>query len=167
MNFSYLAIKLPNFKSVDEKLPEWEPRVSHSFVIKIVSRKKLLKVLAPPQTYFRWNFVFQNLAVCMRYHNNFFAILKLYFWSNHMAKNLILAISFGFKLNSNLKLDEQSLKFRQCHIRQCSQYSLFRKYNYSWTPVARIAKGNWNYFELSGFRIMGFLDKKTRNAWFK
>ena len=73
-----------------------------------------------------------------------------------MAKNLILAISFGFKLNSNLKLDEQSQKFRQCHIRQCSQYSLFRKYNYSWTPVARIAKGNWNYFELSGCRIMGF-----------
>ena len=53
LNFSYLAIKLPNFKSVDEKLPELEPRVSHSFIIKIVSRKKLLKVLAPPQTHFR------------------------------------------------------------------------------------------------------------------
>ena len=39
----------------------------------------------------------------MRYHNIFFAILKLYFWSIHMANNLILAISFGFKLNSNLK----------------------------------------------------------------
>ena len=39
----------------------------------------------------------------MRYHNNFFAILKLYFWSIHMAKTLILTISFGFKLNSNLK----------------------------------------------------------------
>ena len=32
-----------------------------------------------------------------------FAILKLYFWSIHMANNLILPISFGFKLNSNLK----------------------------------------------------------------
>ena len=53
LNFCYLAIKLPNFKSVDEKLPELEPRVSHSFVIKIVSRKKLSKVLAPPQTHFR------------------------------------------------------------------------------------------------------------------
>ena len=51
INFSYVAIKLPNFKSVDENLPE--PRVSHSFVIKIVSGKKLLKVLAPPQTHFR------------------------------------------------------------------------------------------------------------------
>ena len=40
LNFCYLAIKLPNFKSVDEKLPEFEPRVSHSFVIKIVSRKE-------------------------------------------------------------------------------------------------------------------------------
>ena len=53
LNFSYLAIKLPNFKSVDKKLPELEPRLSHSFIIKIVSRKKLLKVLAPPQTHFR------------------------------------------------------------------------------------------------------------------
>ena len=53
LNFSYLAIKLPNFKSVDEKLPELEPRVSHSFDIKIVSRKKLSKVLVSPQTHFR------------------------------------------------------------------------------------------------------------------
>ena len=53
LNFSYLAIKLSNFKSVDEKLPELELRVSHSLDTKIVSRKKLLKVLAPPQTHFR------------------------------------------------------------------------------------------------------------------
>ena len=56
LNFCYLAIKLSNkmyFKSVDEKLPELEPRVSHSFVIKIVSRKKPLKVLASPQTHFQ------------------------------------------------------------------------------------------------------------------
>ena len=53
LDFCYLAIKLPKFKSVDEKLPELEPRVSHSFVIKIVLRKKLLKVLPPPQTHFR------------------------------------------------------------------------------------------------------------------
>ena len=39
----------------------------------------------------------------MRYHNIFFAILRLYFWSIHMDKNLVLATSFGFKLNSNLK----------------------------------------------------------------
>ena len=49
------------------------------------------------------SFLFQNLVVCMRYHNIFFAILKIYFWSIHMDKNLILAITFGFKLNSNLK----------------------------------------------------------------
>ena len=53
LNVSYLAITLPNFKSVDERLPELELRVSHSFDIKIVSRKKLLKVLVPPQAHFR------------------------------------------------------------------------------------------------------------------
>ena len=52
-NFGFLAIKLPNFNSVDEKLPEFETRVCHSFDIKIVSRKKLLKVLASPQAHFR------------------------------------------------------------------------------------------------------------------
>ena len=88
---------------MDEKLPELEPRVFHSFVIKIVSRKKLLKVLAPPQPTSGEIFLFQNLVVCIRYRNIFFAILKPYFWSTHMANNLILVISFGFKLNSNLK----------------------------------------------------------------
>ena len=60
LNLSYLAIKLSNFKPVVEKLPELEPRVSHSFDRKIVSRKTLLKVLAPPQTHFRKIFLFQN-----------------------------------------------------------------------------------------------------------
>ena len=32
MQFSYLAIKLPNFKPVDEKLPKLEPRVSHNII---------------------------------------------------------------------------------------------------------------------------------------
>ena len=41
LEFSYLDVKLPNFKLVDKKLPELEPLVSHSFHIKIVSRKKL------------------------------------------------------------------------------------------------------------------------------
>ena len=81
LNFYYLAIKLLKFKSVDKKLHELEPRVSHSLVIKIVSRKKLLKVLAylPPKPTFGKIFLFQNLVVCMKYHNTFFAILKLYF----------------------------------------------------------------------------------------
>ena len=39
----------------------------------------------------------------MRYHNIVLAaILKFYFWSIHTANNLILAISFGLKPNSNL-----------------------------------------------------------------
>ena len=33
----------------------------------------------------------------------FIRYFKAYLWSIHMAKNLILAIPFGFKLNSNLK----------------------------------------------------------------
>ena len=53
LNFNYSAIKLPNLKLVDEKLPESEPRVYHSFYIKIISRKKLLNVSAPPQAHFR------------------------------------------------------------------------------------------------------------------
>ena len=56
LNFSYLAIQLPKFQTSGQKLPELEPRVSHSFGTKRVSRKKLLKVLASPQTHFRWNF---------------------------------------------------------------------------------------------------------------
>ena len=48
LNLSYLATKLPKFKSVDEKLPELELQVSHSFAIKIISRKKFLKVLVSP-----------------------------------------------------------------------------------------------------------------------
>ena len=40
--------------------------------------------------------------------------LKLYLWSFHMANNLILAISFGFKLNSNLNNFSQAVA--TCHI---------------------------------------------------
>ena len=78
LNCSYLAIKLPNFKTVDEKLFELETWVSHSFDIKnlIVSRKKLLKVLASPQAHFWWIFLFQNLILYMRYHNIFFRYFK-------------------------------------------------------------------------------------------
>ena len=48
-------------------------------------------------------FLIQNIILYMRYHNIFFADLKIYLWSIHMANNLILAISFSFKLNSNVK----------------------------------------------------------------
>ena len=33
--------------------------------------------------------------------------------------------------------------------------------------TASITGGNWNYFELSGFRVIGVLNKKTRNTWFR
>ena len=79
LNFCYLAIKLPNFKSVEEKLPELEPGASHRFVIKIVLRKKLLNVWHPLKLTSGEIFLFQNLVVCMRYHNIFFTILRLYF----------------------------------------------------------------------------------------
>ena len=48
----------------------------------------------------------------MRYHNIFSPILELYFWSIHMAINLILAISFDFKLNSNLKLAINNVNYK-------------------------------------------------------
>ena len=76
LNFSYLAIKLPNFKPVDEQLPELEPRVSHSFDIKIVSRKKLLKVLASPQTHFRWNFSVSKSRSVYEKSQHFFCWFK-------------------------------------------------------------------------------------------
>ena len=72
LNFSYLAIKLPNFKPVDEKLPGLEPRVSHSFDIKVVPRKKLLKVLAPLKPISGENFLFQNLVPLYEISQNFF-----------------------------------------------------------------------------------------------
>ena len=63
LKFSYLAIKPPNFKAIDEKLPELQPRVSQSLDRKSVSRKKLLKVLASPHVllpvkffYFKFSF---------------------------------------------------------------------------------------------------------------
>ena len=103
MNFSYLAIKLLNFKPVEKKLPKLEPWVSHSFGIKLVSRKKLSKVLASPQTHFWWSASVSKCRCVYEISQYFFTDLKLYPWSNQMANNLILAISFGFKLNSNLK----------------------------------------------------------------
>ena len=78
LNFSYLAIKLPNFKPVDEKLPKLEPRMSHSFDIKTVSRKNFKKFLCPLKPTSGEMFLFQNLVLYMTYHNNFFADLKLY-----------------------------------------------------------------------------------------
>ena len=84
LNFSYLAIKQPNWKSVDEKLLELKPRVSDSFDIKIVSRKKLLKVLAPPQAHFRWSFSVSKSRSVYKISQIIFVSLKLYFWSIHM-----------------------------------------------------------------------------------
>ena len=64
----------------------------------------------------------------MRYHNIFFAILRLYFWSIHMDKNFILATSFGFKLNSDFKSKVLPLGFcssnmphkdRRCDLPGC------------------------------------------------
>ena len=64
---------------MDEKLLELELRVSHSFDIKSVSRKKLLKVSASPQAHFRVNFsvsISRPVYEISQYF--FFAILKLY-----------------------------------------------------------------------------------------
>ena len=67
LNFNYLAIKVPDFKPVDKKLPELEHRVSRNFDIKIVSRKKLLKVLASSKPISGEIFLFQNLVLYMIY----------------------------------------------------------------------------------------------------
>ena len=48
LNFSYLAIKLPNFKSVNEKLHELQPRQIFSFDIKKSLEKKAFKSFGVP-----------------------------------------------------------------------------------------------------------------------
>ena len=50
----------------------------YSFDIKIVSRKTLLKVLVSLKSTSGKILLFQNLVLYMRYHNSFFADLKLY-----------------------------------------------------------------------------------------
>ena len=73
----YLAINLPNFKSVDEELPELEPQVSHRFIIEIVSRKKrFFKVLVPPQINFRWNFSVSKSRYVYEISQHFFRYFK-------------------------------------------------------------------------------------------
>ena len=73
LNISYLTIKLPNLKLVDEKLLELEPRVCHSFDIKTSLAKKTFKSFGvhsnPLPVKF---FLYQNLVMYMRYHNIFF-----------------------------------------------------------------------------------------------
>ena len=104
LNFSYLATKLPNFKLVDKKLLELEPRVSHNFWHKNSLEKKLkLKVLASPQTHCRWNVSVSKSRSVYEISQYFFHWFKAFLWSIHIASNLILATSFGFKLNNNLE----------------------------------------------------------------
>ena len=74
--------------------------MSHIFVIKIISRKKFL---APPQTHFRCNFSVSKSHCVYEITQYFFRYFKALLLIYHIANNLILAISFGFKLNSNLK----------------------------------------------------------------
>ena len=65
--------------------------------------------MASPQAHFRWDFSVLKSRSVYEISLFFFAVLKPYFWSIHMANNLILVISFGFKLNSNLNFDHPSL----------------------------------------------------------
>ena len=65
LNFSYLAIKLPNFETVHEKLPELEPRVSHSFDINISLEKILLKVMDVPRNPLPVKFFCFKISFCM------------------------------------------------------------------------------------------------------
>ena len=66
-----------------------------------VSRKKLLKFWRPfKPTSGEIQFLFQNLVLCIIIFSRYFKALPLVY---HMANNLIVAISFDLKLNSNLK----------------------------------------------------------------
>ena len=100
LNFSYLAITLPSFKSVNKKLPELESRVSHSFDIKLVSRKKAFKSFGVPSNPLPVKCFCFKISFCIWDITILFSLIQS-FTSIHIANNLILAISFGFKLNSN------------------------------------------------------------------
>ena len=82
-------MKLPNFKP-NKKLPELEPVVFHSFDIKIVSRKTLLKVLAPPQTHFRSNFSVLKSHSVYEISQYFFSLIE----SFTSDLSILLAILF-------------------------------------------------------------------------
>ena len=78
LHFCYLAIKLPNCKSVDEKLSRvGTSGVSRSFIIKIVSRKKLLKNFGTPSNSTSGEiFLFQNLRCVFEISQYFFCYFK-------------------------------------------------------------------------------------------
>ena len=106
---------------MDVKLLELEPRVSHSFKIKMVLIIKLFKVLTSSQSQFCF-----KISFCVRYHKFVFVILKLYLWLIHMANKLILASSFASKLNSKLKIDRCIFRKKSTDdrigCRFCSRY---------------------------------------------
>ena len=102
MKLQLFSYKTAKFQITERKLPELELQMSHSFEIKIVSRKKLFKVLASPQAHFQRIFSVSKSCYIYEISQLFFAILKFYLRSIHMANNFIAVISFGFKLNSNL-----------------------------------------------------------------
>ena len=65
LSFSYLAIKSPNFKTVGEKLPELESRVSHSFDIILISRKKAFKSFGGPSSPLPVKFFCFKISFCI------------------------------------------------------------------------------------------------------
>ena len=69
---------MPNFKSVDEKIPELELQVPHSFLHENNLEKKAFKSFGPPSSPL---------------------LVKIFCSKSRSPFNLILAISFGFKLN--------------------------------------------------------------------
>ena len=83
-------IKLPNFQPVHKKLPELEPRVCHSFDIRIILRKTLLKVLAPPQTHFRSNISVSKFRSVYEISQYFFSLIE----SFTTDLSILLTISF-------------------------------------------------------------------------
>ena len=75
LNFSSdLAMKTYKFKSVDEKLPELETRVSHSFDIKLVSRTKTFEIFGVPSSPLPVKFFCFKISFCGWDITNFFSV---------------------------------------------------------------------------------------------
>ena len=101
LNFSYLALKLPNFKLIGKKLFQLESQVFHRFDI-IVSRKKLLKVLAFSQA---------HCMICL-----FFSTPKIIEPIKITSCSTVSNLAFCEKLNKLTEVMQLFLKFMQGEI---------------------------------------------------
>ena len=125
----------------------------------------------PPQTHFWWNFCFKISLCVWDITIFFFAILKLYFCYIHRANNLILAISFGFKLNSDLKWLEKVLKSPWISYWIFMGYVWCTKWQWALSCITKNTTMYCHYETMNVGNSLGILNithfYKGQELWFK